>query len=64
MNVSSATSHSPAQASTSAEVRTAQMAKSQQEVEGKIALDLIQSGTQSAPSAPVGNAGHNINIKV
>ena len=46
-------------------IKTAQLAKGQQEMEGHLALDLIQSaaGTQLA-SPPVGNSGHNINITV
>ncbi|WP_286267301.1 hypothetical protein [Thalassotalea atypica] len=48
-------------------VLTAKKAQGQQELEGKMALDLIQSATaaitQPVP-APTGNAGHTINIKV
>ena len=42
-------------------VKVAQLAKEQQEAEGEIALQLIQA---TAPAAPVGNSGHNVNIKV
>lgn len=52
---------------TAVAIKTAQKANSQQEIEGQMALNLIESaggaGTQSVPS-PQGNAGHNINIKV
>ena len=48
-------------------VLTAKKAQSQQELEGKMALELIQSATaaitQSIP-APTNNAGQTINIKV
>ncbi|QFU21415.1 cytoplasmic protein [Shewanella eurypsychrophilus] len=44
-------------------VKVAQLAKEQQEVEGDIALQLIQAA-EPATSTPVGNSGHNINIKV
>ncbi len=39
-------------------VKVAQMAKDQQEMQGKMALQLINA---AAPQAPVGNTGHNIN---
>lgn len=42
-------------------VKVAQLAKEQQEAEGEIALQLIQA---TAPTTPVGNSGHNVNIKV
>lgn len=45
-------------------VKVAQLAKEQQEVEGEIALQLIQATEPAAASAPVGNSGHNINIKI
>lgn len=45
-------------------VKVAQLAKEQQEVEGDIALQLIQAAEPAPASAPVGNSGHNINIKV
>ena len=46
-------------------IKTANLAKSQQEIEGQMALNLIQSATVGqAVSPPVGNSGHNINISV
>ena len=46
-------------------ILTAKKAQSQQEIEGQMALKLIDSANAgAATSAPVGNSGHNINIKV
>lgn len=45
-------------------VKVAQLAKGQQEAEGEIALQLIQAALPETPVAPVGNSGHNVNIKV
>ncbi|WP_076416304.1 cytoplasmic protein [Shewanella sp. UCD-KL12] len=45
-------------------VKVAQLAKEQQQVEGDIALQLIDAAAPAPEAAPVGNAGHNINIKV
>ncbi|GIU28125.1 cytoplasmic protein [Shewanella sp. MBTL60-007] len=42
-------------------VKVAQMAKAQQEMQGEMALQLIQAAMPEAPAAPVGNIGHNIN---
>ncbi|MBU2871467.1 hypothetical protein [Colwellia sp. E2M01] len=54
-----------AQSSASAEFLTAAVAKSQQELEGQMALQLIQSaGPVAAAAAPTGNIGQHINIKV
>ena len=48
-------------------VLVAKKAQTQTEIEGQMALNLIESATsaltQSLP-APVGNSGNNINIKV
>ncbi len=48
-------------------VLVAKKAQSQTELEGQMALNLIESATgaitQSIP-APVGNSGNNVNIKV
>ncbi|MGS0680255.1 cytoplasmic protein [Shewanella sp. 125m-7] len=41
-------------------VKVAQMAKEQQEVQGEIALSLINAAMPATP-APVGNTGNNIN---
>lgn len=52
---------------TSQGVLVAKKAQTQTEIEGQMALNLIESATsaltQSIPS-PVGNSGNNINIKV
>ncbi|WP_299802238.1 cytoplasmic protein [uncultured Shewanella sp.] len=42
-------------------VKVAQMAKDQQEVQGEIALSLINAAAPEVAKAPVGNIGHNIN---
>ncbi|WP_394201166.1 cytoplasmic protein [Shewanella waksmanii] len=42
-------------------VKVAQLAKEQQQVEGDIALQLVQAADPAPQSAPVGNSGHNIN---
>lgn len=44
-------------------ILTAKKAKGQQEIEGQMALNLIQSASVNT-QAPVGNSGHNINIAV
>lgn len=42
----------------------AKKALSQQELEGQLAVQLIQSaGAPQTTQSPVGNIGHNINIK-
>ncbi|TYK66848.1 hypothetical protein [Colwellia echini] len=54
-----------AQSSASAEFLNAAVAKSQQELEGQMALQLIQSaGPVASATAPSGNIGNHINIKV
>ncbi len=46
-------------------ILTAKKAQSQQEIEGQMALKLIESASPEAVAMPaVGNSGHNINIKV
>jgi len=47
-----------------AAIKTAQLAQDQMSIEGKMAMDLIQSAALPSVPAPVGNSGHNINIKV
>ncbi|GIU07054.1 MULTISPECIES: cytoplasmic protein [unclassified Shewanella] len=42
-------------------VKVAQMAKAQQEMQGEMALQLINAAIPDVPAAPVGNSGHNIN---
>ncbi len=50
---------------TSAALKTANLAKSQTELEGQMALDLIATAAITTPSLPtMGNSGQNINIKV
>ncbi len=44
-------------------LKTANLSKSQQELEGQMAINLIESANINAIAAPVGNSGHNINIK-
>lgn len=65
MNISSggAAVASP-QATTSAEVRGAQLTNKQIAIEGQIALQLTNSAAQPSGPQPVGNSGHNINIAV
>lgn len=49
----------------SKELLSASLTKSQQKQEGEMAIKLIQSvTTPEAVAAPVGNVGHQINIKV
>ena len=45
-------------------LKTAELAKSQQELEGQMALNLIQSAVVTNVPAPIGNSGTQINIKV
>ena len=52
---------------TAVALKTAHLAKNQQERVGEMALSLIASANINAsimPSTSVGNIGHNINIKV
>ena len=54
-------------AATAQGVLTAQKAKSQQELEGEMALNLIQSAAPAQtvqPSQPSANLGQHINIRV
>jgi len=52
-----------AQSTSGAELLTAALAKSQQELEGEMALQLIQSASPTNLPAPSGNSGFNVNIK-
>lgn len=47
-------------------VKTAQLAKGQQELEGQMAMDLIASATSALQTIapPTASSGNNINIKV
>ncbi len=53
-----------AQSTSGAELLTAALAKNNQEAEGKMALQLIQSANVNNVPAPTGNSGFNVNIKV
>ncbi len=53
-----------AKSNSSAEVITAALANKQQEAEGQMALQLIQSASISNVPAPTGNLGSQVNIKV
>ena len=53
-----------APSSSGAELLTAALSKGQQEMEGKMALQLIQSANVNNVPAPVGNSGFQVNIKV
>ena len=65
MSISVDQSSSVASKATSgAECLTAAVSKSQQELEGKMALQLIQSANPTNLPAPTGNSGFQINIKV
>ena len=46
------------------EVLGAKLSSNQQELEGKMALQLIQSASPAAAASPVGNIGGQVNIKV
>lgn len=62
INLSSATDAVQSNTSTANGVLTAKKAKDQKEIEGKMAMDLIQSANINTQT-PVGSSGHNINIK-
>lgn len=53
-----------AQETSGAELLTAALSKRQQEAEGKMALQLIQSADVANLPTPSGNSGFNVNIKV
>ncbi len=55
---------SPVSSSTGEELLTAKLAKGNQELEGKMALQLIQSAQVNNAPVPTGNSGLQINIKV
>ncbi|KGJ87650.1 hypothetical protein [Colwellia psychrerythraea] len=52
------------QPSSGAELLIAAVAKSQQELEGQMALQLIQSANVNNVAAPTGKSGFQVNIKV
>ena len=45
-------------------LKTANLAKNQQELEGQMAINLIESASIDGLAMPIGNSGNNINIKV
>jgi hypothetical protein len=45
-------------------LKTAHLAKNQQEMEGQMALQMIQAASVDSLALPVGNIGNNVNIKV
>jgi hypothetical protein len=49
---------------TAVAIKTAQKAQSQQEIEGEMAINLIETAALPQTPSPVGNSGHNVNIKV
>ena len=49
---------------TVSEVLDAKLSTNLQELEGEMALQLIQSANPEAASSPVGNIGTQVNIKV
>jgi len=53
-----------AQDTSGAELLTAALSKRQQEAEGQMALQLIQSASVNNLPTPSGNSGFNVNIKV
>ena len=53
-----------ANATSGTEFLSAAVSKSQQELEGQMALQLIQSASPSNLPAPTDNSGFQINIKV
>jgi hypothetical protein len=65
MSISLGQSTSVTTESTSgAQLLTAALAKNNQEAEGKMALQLIQSANINNVPAPSGNIGQQVNIKV
>lgn len=54
----------PSEITSASALKTAQLQKSQYELEGEMAINLIESANIGALAAPVGNVGQNINIKV
>ena len=59
-------SNNPVQTNTetAAAIKTANLAKNQQSLEGEMALQLIQSANINLLPAPTANLGNSINIKV
>ena len=55
----------PVNTETAHGIKTANLVKNQTELEGQMALNLIQSADINMPvAAPSGNKGHIVNIKV
>lgn len=64
INPSSPSTAQSSSASEGAQLLTAALAKNNQELEGQMALQLIQSANTSSLPAPTGVSGNNVNIKV
>ncbi|MCW8863688.1 MAG: cytoplasmic protein [Colwellia sp.] len=54
----------PVDTSTAQGVKTANLVKAHKESEAQMAIELIASASIVTLPQPVGNSGHNINIKV
>lgn len=64
ININNTPSFAPENGGNGTILKVAVKAKELAEEEGQMALKLIESaGPAMSSSAPVGNAGHNINIK-
>jgi hypothetical protein len=65
ININNPPSFAPENGGNGTILKVAVKAKVLAEEEGKMALQLIESAAPSTGSnSPIGNAGHNINIKV
>ncbi len=64
MSVNLSQNNSIAQSTSGAELLTAALMKKNQEAEGEMALQLIQSANLNTAPAPRGNSGFQVNIKV
>jgi len=65
ININNSPTFAPANSGNGTHLEVAVKAKELAEEEGKMALQLIESAAPSSRSSnSVGNAGHNINIKV
>jgi hypothetical protein len=64
ININNTPSFAPENGGNGTILKVAVKAKELAEEEGKMALQLIESAAPSTSSnSPIGNAGHNINIK-
>ncbi|KMT65675.1 hypothetical protein [Catenovulum maritimum] len=64
MQISSSSSGQSQVGGVSEELRAAKLAKTQQEAEGKAAVELLESANVSPPQSADPAVGQNINIKV